>query len=334
MLYKFNPKDNNIEMLQSYNYEDIGGLEKDLENLLANNLADLYYADGQLMPIFQERSWQAEPDLCALDKNGNLVIFELKRGKVPGDTTIQIMRYCQDYGRKNYFELSELYKKYSVDGDLALDHAEAFGLDTPLRSDEFNRSQKLVIIGSDTDSYLMDAIDYWKSEGLDIDYIPYRFYDINGEKYFEFFAKPYDYHLGKLEQKGVLFDTNSTYDSNAIWDMMKNHKVSAYGGVKNCINTFNKGDYVLYYHKGWGVIGAAKIKSSKAKENKENDELYFDVDLLTPKVQCESELKYVSAKELKELLNKDFYFASTIKRPYLSIDEAEKIIELLLKKYH
>lgn len=122
MLFKYNGKDS-IEMLSSYNFEDLGGLEKDLETLFANNLADLYTEEGQLMPIFQERSWQSEPDLCALDKDGNLIIFELKRGVVPGDTTIQVMRYCQEYGQKNYFELCSLYKTYTGESDLANAHA-------------------------------------------------------------------------------------------------------------------------------------------------------------------------------------------------------------------
>lgn len=332
MLYKYKGKDI-IEMLPSYNFEDLGGLEKDLENLLANNLSDLYSEDGQLMPIFQERSGQSEPDLCALDKDGNLVIFELKRGVVPGDTTIQVMRYCQDYGQKNYFELLKLYKTYTGDDNLRDAHAEAFGLDSPLQIDEFNRKQKLIVIGSSSDSYLMDAIDYWRRNGIDIDYIPYRFYRINNETYFEFFAKPYDYHVNAADSKGILFDTNKTYEPNDIWDMFANSKVSAYGSVKTCVNSFNKGDYVLYYHVGWGVVGAGIIKSSKSKEIKSKEEMYLDVDLITPKVTCEQELRCISVSELRRLLNKNFYFAKTTKVPYLTIDESKKVVDLLKQKY-
>lgn len=332
MLYKYKGKDN-IEMLPSYNFEDLGGLEKDLENLLANNLSDLYSEDGQLMPIFQERSWQSEPDLCALDKNGNLVIFELKRGNVPGDTTIQVMRYCQDYGQKNYFELAKLYKIYTGKDNLKEAHAEAFGLDSPLQIEEFNRKQKLIVIGSSSDSYLMDAIDYWRRNGIDIDYIPYRFYKINNEIFFEFFAKPYDYHVNVADIKGILFDTNKTYGPNDIWDMFANSKVSAYGSVKTCVNSFNKGDYVLYYHVGWGVVGAGIIKSSKTKEDKSKEEMYLDVDLITPRVTCEQDLRCVSVSELRELLKKNFYFAKTTKVPYLTVDESKKVIDLLKQKY-
>jgi len=333
MLYKYNGKDN-IEMLPSYNFEDLGGLEKDLEDLLANNLADLYSEDGQLMPIFQERSWQSEPDLCALDKDGNLIIFELKRGIVPGDTTIQVMRYCQDYGQKSYFELAKLYKTYTGNDDLKEAHAEAFGLDSPLQIEEFNRKQKLVVIGSSADSYLMDAIDYWRHSGIDIDYIPYRFYKIHGETYFEFFAKPYDYHINVADQKGILFDTNKTYGPNDIWDMFKNSKVSAYGSVKSCVNSFNKGDYVLYYHKGVGVVGAGIVKSSKAKEIKAKEELYLDVEMITPVVTCEDDLECVTVAELRELLNKNFFWAKTTKVPYLSVEESKKVIDFLLAKYN
>lgn len=112
MLYEYNQEDNSIEPMPFCDFGSINKLEKDLENLLADNLSDLFIEDGQLMTIFQERARQEEPDLYALDCNGNLVIFELKRGKVPGDTTIQIMRYAQKWGQMSYFELQEYYRKY------------------------------------------------------------------------------------------------------------------------------------------------------------------------------------------------------------------------------
>lgn len=334
MLYKYNGG-SSLEMLKSYDiFQAFNGTEKDLENLLADNLEELYSESAQLMPIFQERAMQEEPDLCALDKDGNLYIFELKRGKVPGDTTIQVMRYCQTYGQKSYYDLDTLYKKYDTTGiDLKFAHQEAFGLEKPLDSVEFNRKQKLVLVGNHLDKSLIDAVEYWQGRGIDIEYIPYRFYDINGQKYFEFFAKPNDYHLPVGEKKGLLFDTNRSYGENDIWDMFANSKVSAYGGTKEWVNKFNKGDYVLYYHKGYGVVGAGIITSAKSKAIPENEELYFEVELLTPQVKCDDDLEYISPSELQRLLNKNFYFARTVKVPYLSVEEAEKVVSLLKEKY-
>ena len=346
MLYKYE-ENGNIEMLPSYDFKDLGGIEKDLENMLANNLNELYSEDEQLMPIFQERKRQPEPDLLALDRNGNLIIFELKRGEAPKDAIIQIMRYCQEYGRYSYYDLNNLYKTYMEKKGKGLQkeseleekylqnaHTEAFNPDHPLPEGEFNRKQKLIIIGSSSEDELRDKINYWKEKGIDIDYIPYRFYEINNEKYFEFFTKPYDYHINVKDKKGIIFDTNRTYDSDAIWDMLKYKKVSAYGSQKKCVKSFCKGDYVLYYHKGWGIVGAGIITSSKPKEITSNEEMYMDVDLLTPQVENNDNLKYIPVSELKGLLNKNFFWAKTTKVPYLSIEESEKVVKRLKEKYN
>lgn len=335
MLYKY--ENNTLEKLGYYSYSDFKGKEKDLENLLAENLNDLYMEDAQLMPIFQERQRQEEPDLLAVDKNGNLVVFELKRGEVKGDTTIQVMRYTQNYGQKSYFELNKIYKKYNLTGlELKNAHKEAFGLDKALNESEFNKKQKMVIVGNSLDISLINAVEYWKNKKLDIDFLPYRFYKINDEIYFEFFSKPYDYHLNVLDKKGIMFDTCRSYDENAVKDMFKDKKISAYNSASKFIKSFNKGDYVFYYHKGWGIIGAGIIKSSQPKEILTNGEieLYHTVELLTPVIANENEIKYISPSEICELLDKNFYWASTTKRPYLSEKESKMLVDELIKRYN
>lgn len=334
MLYKLTD-DNSLEKLPFYDYSDLSGKEKDLENLLAQNLSNIYIEAVSLMPIFQERQWQPEPDLCALDKDGFLVIFELKRGTVYDNTTLQIMRYAQDYSRKQYAQLNQMYQAYThEDKDLRKAHQEAFQLSEPLPEEQFNQNQKLVIVGSSSDTDLMQAVDYWKAKGLDIDFLPYRFYKINDETYFEFFAKPYDYHINPRDRKGIIFDTNKSYDENAIWDMFENSKISAYGGAAKNVYRFQNGDYVLYYHPGWGVVGGGIIKDEQIYENPENDELYRRVELLTPKVEKESDLRYISPSELTGLLGKHFRYNVTAKRPYLTTEESRFLINKLNEKYN
>ncbi len=346
MLYKYDKNGKKIEMQKFFNYEELGGLEKDLEDLMAENLGELYGEAGQLMPIFQERPGQGEPDLCALDKYGNLFIFELKRSSAGEDTTIQVMRYTQNYGRKNYRELNATYNKYleylkqrrkdelkTEETELKVAHAEAFGLEKPLAEEEFNRRQKMIVVGSSAERGLMDAVDYWKSTGLDIDFIPYRFFKIGKELFFEFFAKPYDYHLNPREKKGILFDTNRRYGKDDIWDMLKNSKVSAYGDAAGCVDRFRKNDYVLYYHVGMGVVAAGIITDGEANPNEAKNEKFRKVKLLTPVVESEEELKSISASELGRMLDKTFCYVRTVKTPYLSAKEAELVIEELKRRY-
>lgn len=332
MLYLLNNEA--LQPVSFLDYSDIKGNEKKLENLLAANLGELYIEDGHLMPISQERQGQEEPDLCALDKSGNITIFELKKGVVPGDTTIQVMRYAQIIGLMTYDDLNRKYQEYAKDGqELATAHALAFQLDTPLPTDSFNKKQKLVLVGSALDNGLIETVDYWRAQNIDIDFLPYRFYKIDGNLYFEFFAKPHDYHLNPKNRKGVIFDTNRTYDNNAVWDMLRNEKVSAYGGARKYINSFRKGDYVLYYHIGYGIIAAGVIKTSKPLSLEANEEKYHKVELIKPVPQCNDDIRGISASDLKSLLGRNFYYASTEKKPYLSTDEAEKVISALREKY-
>lgn len=45
-----------------------------------------------------------------------------------------------------------------------------------------------------------------------------------------------------------------------------------------------------------------------------------------------AESKVISPKQIKTLLNKSFYFASTVKSPYLSESEFEILIKALREK--
>ena len=70
MLYKL--KENELESIAFEDFGNIGKKEKDLENIFAQNLEMIYGEYGVLFPVFQERPGQEAPDLCALDKEGNL----------------------------------------------------------------------------------------------------------------------------------------------------------------------------------------------------------------------------------------------------------------------
>ena len=334
MLYKFSSN----EELKPMPYNDVR-LEKDLENILAKHLNDLFFEEAPLMTIFQERPGQEEPDICALDREGNLILFELKRAGVSEDTTLQIMRYSQKYGRMNYYDLNNLFKKYpdNEDGlELSIAHKEAFDLPNELEPNMFNRRQRLLIVGSSSSVALMYAVDYWRRQGVDIDFIPYRIYEINGESYFELFSKPYDYHLNPSKRKGIIFDSNRSHDNDALFYMLKEERISAFGRVANCVNYFSKNDYVLYYHSGFGSVAAGKIKDVKSTEKKGGQciELFRKVQLLTPKISCEEDIRCISKVELERLLGKEFFYAKTTKVPYLTSEECTKIIEELNKRYN
>ncbi|MCX6775085.1 MAG: hypothetical protein NTY99_03295 [DPANN group archaeon] len=338
MLYELTMTDvnhSNLEPCSFLDFSELGKVEKDLEVLIAEHLLDVLFEDAILMPIYQERQLQAEADIYAINKNGDLTIFELKRGTAGADAMLQALRYSQSAGLWSYQKLQDKYFKYAKTRNLtqgislADAHKEAFSLDMPLSPEMFNRRQHLIVVGNAANNELIDAVDYWKHTGLNVDFLPYRLYRINSQLYFEFFALPYDRHQNPASIKGVLFDTNRSYNEESIWDMMEKSRVSAYGDTSYVIDYLRPKDIVFFSHKCVGLVAAAEVTGPRKQDN-ENDEWYRDVRFLTPVPKREEGLKKVmSFGQVSEVTNKSFFWARTIKVPYLTKNESEILLEAL-----
>lgn len=283
------------------------------------------------MPIFQERQWQAEADIYALNERGELVIFELKRASADKDAVHQALRYAQDAGQWSYQKLAKKFEEYSNSSvSLVAAHKEAFSLEHELEPKEINNKQHLLVIGSAADESLISSVDYWKKNGISIDFLPYRVYELAGQKYFEFFAFPYDIHKNPGDVKGVLFDTNRSWDENSIWSMMENSRLEAYGDAKRFVHHVHVGDIVFFSHKWCGLIAAAKVKGEVKAPDSET--LYRDVEFLTPIPSRQGgKLLAMPFSEVSSTTGKSFFWARTIKVPYLTKNEALELVEELNK---
>lgn len=74
MLYKITTNQDNAEKLEPIAFKDFasfGKSEKELEELVAQNILGVLYEDTSLMPVFQERPYQAEADIYALNEKGD-----------------------------------------------------------------------------------------------------------------------------------------------------------------------------------------------------------------------------------------------------------------------
>jgi len=130
MLYKLGLTDGKFDTLEPVAFKDFssfGNREKDLEELIAKSILDVLFEDASLMPILQERQFQPEADIYALDEKGELIIFELKRGTAGEDAVHQALRYAQNAGQWSYETLQNKYRQYTgEDNDLREAHKEAF----------------------------------------------------------------------------------------------------------------------------------------------------------------------------------------------------------------
>lgn len=333
MLYHLTDDNSKIKPLP---FEGMG-YEKHLENLLASHLFETVFEDTPLLPFHQERRREAVADIYALNQDGDIVIFELKSGQAAEGALDQLLRYAENAGQWGYTEIQQKYNAYvhktEKPEDLAEVHLNAFNVSRQLNHDEFNRQQHLWVVACGADDALIRSVEFWKRKGLSIDFLPYRIYRIGEEMYFEFFSKPYDRHLNPSDTKGVLFDTNRSYDlteHGCLKDMLIKQRVSAYGNRKDAVDCFKKGDMVFFSHKGVGVVGAARVKGDHVREEAHPDfgaERYLDVDLLTVVPRAfDRRIPAVSFNGVSELLGHGFYWARTDKRPYLSLDESDELL--------
>lgn len=313
---------------------DLNKVEKDLENILAVNMLDTLFEDNPYLVIFQERQRQAEPDIIALDATGDIVIFELKRGIADECALPQIFRYVQNVQGWDYYALQDKVRTYIGDSqvDLRKLHQDAFNLSQGLSNLDFNRKQKLIIVGNSIDNRLISSIDYWKKQGVDIDYIPYRIYQIADNFYFEFFAKPYDVRSNPKAPKGVMFDTNFSFDPDALNYMLQKKRISAFGDRIDAVHVFNKGDTVFFSHKGYGLVAVGEIVSDVKRDiYKGQAEKYCDVKFKFPPNLTAFSLansRIIEFWRVSSILGKKFYWARTDKRPYLNSDECNQLVQL------
>lgn len=283
MLYEL--KRNDIESSSRVDIKNPAGLglkEKDIENFISVHLDEFVSAD-QLLLLGQERQGQEEADLFALDKEGKLYLFELKRWESDSENLLQVMRYGQKFGRYTYEELEDLAKRLlNINSlDLAEAHKKHFELDEPLAEKEFNQDQVFVLVTNGTDSDTISAINYWREKGIRIECSPYRIYNIDGAPYIQFDTyNPEAETLVEENTRYFIVNTNRTYDSNAWQSMLNNNKASAYGTRRWTVWQISESSLVYLYHTGVGVIAKGKAKGTYLKNDEdEYGEFYVPLEI-------------------------------------------------------
>lgn len=103
MLYKLSQNKQDYTKVKRVTLAEIGWKELDLQRLMSSHIQDFIYSND-LLTIFNERPRQEEPDILAIDRNGDLYILELKRWSSDRENLLQVLRYGQLNGSSNYDE--------------------------------------------------------------------------------------------------------------------------------------------------------------------------------------------------------------------------------------
>lgn len=301
----------------------IGWKEEDFQKMMYDNL-DVLLPEDELLLIMQSRKWQEEPDLMAIDKNGDIYIFELKAWESQDSNLLQVLRYGQIFGQRSYADLNELFLKiFPSSKNLLKALNEKF--DSNLKESDINQKQKFILITNGLDFKTRAAIQYWSDQGIHISSWIYKIYETDNQIFldFETFRKtpnPYE----DIDEGYYILNTNIQGGDYDEIDMLKNHKAAAYFDPwKNKIEQINKGDKVFLYRSGVGIIAkgiaTGQIDKSSYQNNPKHPNEEYSMRLNHFKVLD----KPIRAFEIKSISGVNYRFMQTM----FSIDKetGEKI---------
>lgn len=125
-------------------------------------------------------------DILGVDRQGNTVVVELKRGEAPRSVISQALEYASEVRNAEYSVLNTRYQSFLREeqeheegeiADLQEAHADHFDLDDPLSPREFNNEQRLIVVGAEfTDDVLLNMADFLRSHGIDVVAVEYNTY--------------------------------------------------------------------------------------------------------------------------------------------------------------
>lgn len=149
-----------------------------LEDWLENN-PDGIVEDSKLLIIGRQvqTSLAGAIDLLALDRQGALVVIELKRGRTPRETVAQALEYAAYAAQLDYAQIEGVARQYQDDDGLSLAeaHREYFALKTE-EGVSFNKSQRIVVVGETITPEIRETATFLNDNGLRVTCLEFSFF--------------------------------------------------------------------------------------------------------------------------------------------------------------
>lgn len=167
-------------------YAEIGFKDEHRESILENwleNNPDKIIEDGKLLIIGRQVNTNLGSyiDLLAIDRQGDLLVIELKRDRTPRETLAQALEYCSFAEKLSYEQLDEIFRDYSGDEalNLAQYHREYFGL-IPDEAVVFNNDQRIVIVGQKITPEIRQTSLFLRNKGVRVTCLEFTFFKADG----------------------------------------------------------------------------------------------------------------------------------------------------------
>ncbi len=153
--------------------------ESVLENWLKNSPHSIV-EDGTLLIIGRQVTTNLGSfiDLLAVDRQGDVVVIELKRDRTPRETLAQALEYASCVEQLSYEQLDDILRMYTSDDstNLAQYHREYFGL-SPDEAVVFNKDQRIVIVGQRITPEIRQTSTFLREKGVRVTCLEFTFFE-------------------------------------------------------------------------------------------------------------------------------------------------------------
>ncbi len=204
-MYELSSDKKSLNQLERIDFSSINLTEKDIEDILVNRIGildeDINDSDdenGSLLIVGRQvrNEGNGRSDLTALDKDGNLVLIEIKRDVKDIKTreesfTFQAIRYVASYSKiKDVFDLAEkvyipFLEKYKQakpnEGqnvfDLAMD--KLYDFLSQNNKDDLSGKQRIILVAGEFDNQTLSAAEWLSKNKIDIACIQLNLFKMN-----------------------------------------------------------------------------------------------------------------------------------------------------------
>jgi len=330
MIFQLNKEINNLARIPRIRLCDIGWNEEKFQTLLFKNLEKVLQ-DEELLLIMQSRKWQEEPDLMALDGNGDLYIFELKAWESHEYNLLQVLRYGQIYGQYAYEQLNDIFLAFFPQ-DINLIDALNNKFQANFEKDKINTKQHFIVITNGLDFKTRQAILYWNQSEIDVRSWVYRLYQVSEDNIliefdtFRIHEDPFE----DIDEGYFILNTNYGKHPEDDRDMVEHNKAAAYFDPwKKNIVKLKKNDKIFLYRSGTGIVAMGLASGKLQKQDYHHEKQYPDEEYFMKLERFKLLKTPLSAADIKKITGINYRFMSTMFA--LDKESGDKLWEYILK---
>jgi hypothetical protein len=154
--------------------------ESKLQEMLATDLS-LVAPDLMLIGLEVVTGFGKKIDILAMDREGNLIIIELKRDKTPREVVAQALDYASWVQGLSYEQIAEIYAEKHDGQKFEAAYSDVFGASPP---ENVNESHRMIVVASELDTSTERILNYLNDNyGVPINTVFFRCFKDKDNEY-------------------------------------------------------------------------------------------------------------------------------------------------------